>query len=131
MNNNTNDGIRETLCLILTLQKESLRCNDNETCTKPYLGPSLTTICYNTRPITLYNCCNGSIWTFPYNLNGETGTSSIFRIENIEGDCATFRILIPTTDTEGNTTYSLSNSYFTIDLSCVSAMQCLNDAYVI
>ena len=66
----------------------------------------------------------------PYTLNGETGTSSVFRIENVEGDCATFRILIPTT-VDGTTTYTLSNSFFTIDLSCVLALQCLADAYVI
>ena len=66
----------------------------------------------------------------PYTLNGETGTSSVFRIENIEGDCATFRILIPST-TGDETTYTLSSSFFTIDLSCILAIQCLSDAYVI
>lgn len=125
---NTGTNIRETLNLILTLQKNSCCTSECEGCTRPFLGPTGTTICYNTRPITLFSCCTGELWTMPYTLNGETGTSSVFRIENIEGDCATFRILIPGAETG---TYTLSSSYFTIDLSCILAIQCLADAYVI
>lgn len=127
-----NQNIKETLNLILTLQKNSC-CNSSDCqmgCTRPFLGPTGSTICYNTRPITLYRCCSNDTWTMPYELNGETGTSSVFRIENIEDDCATFRILIPNLENDP-VTYTLSNSYFTIDLSCVLAMQCLNDTYVI
>ena len=61
--------------------------------------------------------CTGENWEFSYEINGVTGTSTVFRVENVEGNCATFRVFIPTT-----TTYTLSNSYFTIDLSCVLAM---------
>ena len=125
---NTGTNIRETLNLILTLQKNSCCNTECEGCTRPFLGPTGTTICYNTRPITLFSCCTGELWTMPYTLNGVTGTSSVFRIENIEGDCATFRILIPGAEAG---TYTLSSSYFTIDLSCVLAIQCLADAYVI
>ena len=64
----------------------------------------------------------------PYESNGTTGTSTVVRIENIEGNCATFRVLIPT-EGETGTTYTLSNSFFTIDLSCVLALQCLPDIY--
>lgn len=127
---NSGTNIRETLNLILTLQKNSCSTCEYEGCTKPFLGPSGTGICYNTRPITLYSCRTGELWTMPYTLNGETGTSSVFRIENIEGDCATFRVLIPS-GTGDETTYTLSSSFFTIDLSCVLAIQCLSDAYVI
>lgn len=127
---NSGTNIRETLNLILTLQKNTCCDSECEGCTRPFLGPTLTTTCYNTRPITLFSCCTGALWTMPYTLNGETGTSSVFRIENIEGDCATFRILIPSTVGD-ETTYALSSSYFTIDLSCIMAIQCLSDAYVI
>lgn len=127
---NKGTNIRDTLNLILTLQKNSCSPNECEGCTKPFLGPSGTSICFNTRPITLFSCCTGELWSMPYTLNGETGTSTVFRIENIEGDCATFRVLIPSgTGTE--TTYTLSSSFFTIDLSCILAIQCLSDAYVI
>ncbi len=124
-----NLNIRETLNLILSLQKNA--CCDNgckEGCTRPFLGPITTLTCFNTRPITLFTCCTGTNWEFPYEINGTTGTSSVFRIENIEGNCATFRVLIPNTDGDV-TTYSFSNSFFTIDLSCVLAMQCLGDVF--
>ena len=127
-----NLNISETLNFILTLQKNSC-CSDGtcpEGCTRPFLGPSTDTICYNTRPITLFTCCTGTNWTFPYEINGTTGTSTVFRIENVEGNCATFRVLIPTT-IDDETSYTLSNSYFTIDLDCVLALQCLPDTYVI
>lgn len=120
-----NLNIRETLNFILTLQKNAC-CNEAcmEGCTRPFLGPTNNSTCYNTRPISLFTCCTGTNWTFPYT----GGTSTVFRIENIEGNCATFRVLIPTTEGEV-TTYSFSNSFFTIDLSCVLAMQCLPDIY--
>ncbi len=119
-------NIQETLNFILTLQKNSC-CDDNESCTRPFLGPN-SSICYNTRPITLFTCCTGTNWTMPYEINGVAGTSTVFRIENIEGNCATFRVLIPNTTEEG-TTYTLSNSFFTIDLSCILAMECLQDTF--
>ncbi len=126
------NNISDTLNLIVTLQKNSC-CNDNncpEGCTRPFLGPANTPVCYNTRPVTLFTCCTGTNWAFPYELNGEEETSTVFRVENVEDNCATFRVLIPNTTEEG-TTYTLSNSYFTIDLSCVLALQCLPDIYVI
>ena len=127
-----NLNISETLNFILTLQKNSC-CSDGtcpEGCTRPFLGPSTDTICYNTRPITLFTCCTGTNWTFPYEVNGTPGESTVFRIENVEGNCATFRVLIPNTE-EDETTYTLSNSYFTIDLSCVLAIQCLPDTFAV
>lgn len=130
MNNSQN--ISETLNFILTLQKNAC-CSDNNCplgCTRPFLGPTTNTVCFNTRPVTLYTCCTGALWEFPYNINGVEGTSTVFRVENVEGNCATFRVLIPNTVGE-ETTYTLSNSYFTIDLSCVLALQCLDDIYVI
>ena len=122
-----NLNIQETLNFILTLQKNSCFNGQEESCTRPFLGPNNSTR-YNTRPITLFTCCTGTNWTMPYELNGVTGTSTVFRIENVEGNCATFRVLVPTT-TQGITTYSFSNSFFTIDLSCVLALQCLPDTY--
>ena len=119
-----NLNIRETLNFILTLQKNAC-CNDacQEGCTRPFLGPNPTLTCYNTRPITLFACCTGTNWTFPYETIDGEATSTVFRIENVEGNCATFRVLIPNED--GG--YSFSNSFFTIDLSCVLALQCLPD----
>lgn len=123
-----NLNIRETLNFILNLQKNACCEGCLEGCTRPFLGPNTPITCYNTRPIRLFTCCTGTNWEFPYASNGTTGTSTVFRIENIEGNCATFRVLIPTT-VEEETTYSFSNSFFTIDLSCVLALQCLPDIY--
>ena len=126
-----NLNISDTLNFILTLQKNSCCNNDNcpEGCTRPFLGPT-NGVCYNTRPITLFTCFNGTNWVMPYELNDEVGESNVFRIENIEGNCATFRVLIPNI-TADETTYTLSNSFFTIDLSCVLAVMCLPDVYAI
>ena len=127
-----NKNISETLNFILTLQKNSC-CDDGccpDGCTRPFLGPVTTEVCFNTRPITLFTCCTGTNWTMPYTLpDGTEGTSTVFRIENVDDDCATFRVLIPKT-IDGVTTYTYSNSYFTIDLDCVLAMQCLADTFV-
>lgn len=127
-----NQNISDTLNLIATLQKNAC-CNDNNCisgCTRPFLGPSDTSICFNTRPIQLFSCGSDNAWTMPYDINGTTGESNVFRIENVDNNCATFRVLIPNT-VEEETTYTLSNSYFTIDLSCILAMQCLPDIYAI
>ncbi len=127
-----NQNISETLNFILALQKNSC-CADNtcpEGCTRPFLGPINNQICYNTRPVSLFTCCTGNNWEFPYEVNGVTGTSTVFRIENVEGNCATFRVLVPN-EGEEETTYTLSNSYFTIDLDCVLALQCLPDIYAV
>ena len=123
-----NLNITDTLSFILNLQKKA-GCNSacDEGCTRPFLGPT-NGICYNTRPVTLFTCCTGTNWTMPYTSGETTGTSTVFRVENVEGNCATFRVLIPSED---ETTYTLSNSYFTIDLSCVLALECLPDIYAI
>lgn len=125
-----NQNISEILDSILTLQKnaDNKPCNTTN-CTRPFLGQTDNPKHFNTRPITMYSCCTGERWEFPYEINGVMDTSTIFRIENVEGNCATFRVLIPN-NIGNNTSYTLSNSYFTIDLSCVLAIQCLNDTYI-
>lgn len=118
--------IHDILKKILLLQKQDF---DNECyagCDKPYLGPTCTTICYNTRPITLFNCCNGTNWSFPYTVNGVTSESNIFRIESLDDCCCTCRILY--TNDEGVIT--ATNEFFTLDLKCVGAIKCLPDVSV-
>ena len=48
-----------------TGEKRKLVCEVGG-CDKPYLGPTPNLVCYNTRPINLYNCMSGTLWTFPY-----------------------------------------------------------------
>lgn len=122
------ENIKDILSLIVTLQRNTTcSCNnDCEGCTKPYLGPNALAT-YNTRPIQFTSCRGTSLWSMPYTLNGTTGTSTTFRVENVEENCATFRILAEAE--EGATCpYVLTNSFFTIDIDCILALQCLDDA---
>ena len=122
MCNNSGNCISEILEKILLLQ----RINNNKIngCNKPFLG-ELETQGANTRPINIYSCCTGNIWTMPYNYNGTVGESTAFRIESINENCATFRILIPTDDG-----YTATDNYFTIDLKNVSCIKCLQDSLI-
>ncbi len=79
----------------------------------------------NTRPITLYCCCTNDLWTMPYNYDGNNGVTSVFRIESINDNCATFRMLIP-----GNDSYLLTDNFFTINLNYVSCIKCLSNQII-
>ncbi len=119
------ENIKDILCLIVTLQRNICSNDGCENCTKPYLGPN-ECILYNTRPVQFQSCQSEGLWTMPYTLNGTEGTSSIFKVENVEGNCATFRVLAEAPS--GSTCpYVLTNNYFTIKLDCILALQCLND----
>ena len=118
-----NDGrcISELLEKILILQK--VNDNTQEGCNKPFLGGNI--LSFNTRPLNIYSCCTGNIWSMPYNYNGETGESTVFRIENIIDNYATFRILIPTENG-----YIATDNFFTIDLKNIVCVKCLKDSII-
>lgn len=121
MCNNNGNCIAEILEKILMLQQQ----NNNITslgCERPFL---INTTSANTRPINLYCCCTNSIWTMPYSYNGEEGTSTIFRVENVNENTATLRILI---NNEG--IYTATDNFFTIDLDYVSCVKCLDDELI-
>lgn len=118
--------IHDILKRILLLQKQDF---DNECysgCDKPFLGPTCTTICYNTRPISLFTCCDGSAWTFPYTINESTYESAIFRIESLDDCCCTCRILYR----NGENELVATDEFFTLDLKCVGAIKCLPDVSI-
>lgn len=115
---------------ILCLQNSKDESCDVLGCDKPYLGPTPSLVCYNTRPINLYNCTTGCRWSFPYTLGSVNGTSSIFRLENLEGNCCTCRVLAQNPDTSSSEPYVLTSTFFTINLDCVSAIKCLPDVLV-
>lgn len=125
--NNCNSCISEILRKIIVLQSNNYNGDCFIGCDKPYLGPTPTAICYNTRPITLYNCCSGNPWTFDYTLaNCTTGTTSLLRVESLDDCCCTCRLLY--TNSEGTT---LSTGQFvTIDLNCCGAIRCFTDTSV-
>ena len=82
--NNDCGCLAEILKKILLLQRQDYDNEHHTGCDKPYLGPICNTICYNTRPIMLYNCCSGTPWSFSFTLNNQTSTSNVFRIEAID-----------------------------------------------
>ena len=123
------------LKLIEKLQENtsSSDCIDN-TCSRPFLGIPLNIECYNTRPVTFYGCDN-NLFTVDYSVVVDgttlTGTSSIFRVEKVEGCCVTVTILIPNPDTTAtNRPYITTNQTVTINLDCICAIKCLGDTIV-
>ena len=112
-----NNHLLDILSLINNLQKNVVCNNTNNSCTKPILGDNNNLI-YNTRPVSFY-LCNNSPLTVTY-TNGE---SSIFRVENINGDCITVRIL----ETDENNNITSTNEFATVCINCVAAIRCLSD----
>ena len=119
--------IYDILKKILLLQQQDFDNESYSGCDKPYLGPICTSVCYNTRPIQLFNCSTGAAWSFPYNVNGTIGDTDVFRIEALDECCCTCRLLYlnPTTNQYTNT-----NEFATIDLGCVGAIRCLADTFI-
>lgn len=126
-----NNCLARLLNVIKVLQNnaEKIECRDN-TCTRPYLGLNIETICFNTRPITLYRCDNGLITLNYTSASGEELSTSIFRVESVSDDSVGVLLLEETVDSEGNITYINTNTYATINLGCVCAIRCLPDAIV-
>lgn len=139
-NNENNDCkcMSEILTVICVLQQNA-NCSDAclDTCDRGFLGCGTTSINCNTRPIMLYTN-NGTAWTMPTTkTDGICGTegvtcSSVFRIEKIDGCCATFRVLAPNPDTQEAAAfpYVATNSFFTMNLNCVCCLRCLQDTAV-
>lgn len=134
-NNNSDDCkcISEILTIINILQQNA-ECGEDclDTCDRGFLGCCATSVSCNTRPVMLYTCgCNSVPWSMPISKDpSETATSNIFRVEKVDGCCATFRVLILNTDTNEPYPYEATNSFFTINLNCVCALRCLQDTHV-
>ena len=141
MNNANRSGncICEILSVILVLQENACPENCLDTCDRPMLGGGANCLICNTRPVRLYTCCgNGTPWSMPttkdpINCSGESNSqtcSTVFRVEKIEGNCCTFRVLAQNTDETSLNPYVSTNSFFTMDCSCICAIKCLNDSFV-
>ena len=114
-------------------------CSDQclDTCDRGFLGCATTTFRCNTRPVMLYTCCgNGTPWTMPITRDnsvcGDEGVvcSNVFRVEKVDGCCATFRVLAPNDDTTSLSPYITTNVFFTMNLNCCCVLRCLNDTFV-
>ena len=140
MCNNNNEGncIADILNVIMVLQQNACPDNCLDSCYRPMLGGGPNCLICNTRPVMLYTCCgNGRPWTMPTSKDSvatctaasET-CSSVFRVEKIEGNCCTFRVLADNPDTTSLYPYVATNSIFTMNLDCVCSIRCLNDTFV-
>ena len=130
-NNCCNNCIMEILQVINVLQNNACPDNCLLSCDRPALGGGPTCPICNTRPIMLYTCCgNGVPFAMPISRDGaETATSTVFRVEKVDGCCCTCRVLVPSE--EGSTyPYTTTDSLFTINGNCICSIRCLNDTYV-
>lgn len=132
---NNNNYIYEILKTILILQKESNMpecCLD--TCDKKCLGCTPSICCCNTRPITIYTCgcCNTALEMPISKSPAETVTSNVFRVEKLDDNAATFRVLIANVpvDPLDPITYTSTDSFFTISLDCICVLKCLADTLI-
>ena len=143
MNNNSGRSgncVNEILSIILVLQENACPENSLDTCDRPMLGGGSNCLVCNTRPVMLYTCCgNGTPWSMPTTKDAQTNCSgeptgeecsTVFRVEKVEGNCCTFRVLAPNTDTTSLYPFVATNSFFTMDCSCLCAIRCLSDTYV-
>lgn len=126
--------IAKILRVINTLQQNA-ECGDTclDTCDRGFLGCNISSVGCNTRPVMLYTCCgNGTAWSMPVSRDNpnETVTSNVFRVEKVDGNCATFRVLVPNTEEDAECPYVATNSFFTMDLECCCVIRCLNDTCV-
>ena len=139
---NNNEGcscIAEILSVINVLQQNANCCGDTclDTCDRGFLGCGASTLSCNTRPVILYTCSgNGTPWSMPTTKENIDRTemrvtySSVFRVEKVDGCCATFRVLADNPDTTSPYPYVTTNSFFTMNLDCCCCLRCLPDTYV-
>ncbi len=141
----TNNSIADILKVILILQQNACPESCLDSCDRPMLGGGPNCLICNTRPVMLYTCCgNGTPWSMPVSKDLTTvcsnpqvnncsyECSNVFRVEKLDGNTATFRVLIqnPEESCCNSQPYLATNSFFTMDLSCCCVIRCLNDTYV-
>ena len=135
---NDSNSLADILSVIVVLQQNACVGSSLDSCDRPMLGGGPSCLACNTRPVMLYTCCgNGVPWSMPISKDSTaacTGTSetcsSIFRVEKLEGNCCTFRVLQDNPDPTSLYPYVTTNSVFTMNLDCCCAIRCLTDTYV-
>ncbi|MDE5539757.1 MAG: hypothetical protein K2J20_04650 [Bacilli bacterium] len=136
--NNEGNCINEILSVILVLQQNACPETCLDACDRPVLGGGPNCLICNTRPVMLYTCGgNGTPWSMPTTKDSTvtcsgstTECSTIFRVEKIEGNCCTFRVLQDNPDTTSLNPYVATNSFFTMNCDCLCAIRCLSDTFV-
>ena len=121
--NNAN-CLANILKAINVIQNNAMMIDCNNTCTKPILG-EISTTCFNTRLITLYQCDN-SLVTLPFTLDGTTSETTVFRVMNVGNNSVNVLLI----QDNGDGTYTSTNTYATINLSCICAIRCIGDTTI-
>lgn len=122
MENNKNCLI-DVLKLIDNIQKCSTRQdNEDSSCQRPILGLNTNISVFNTRPVTFF-LCNNTQLSLTYYVDNQPFTSNTFRIENINDNCVTIRLLAPNVGSG----FTSTNEFATININCICAIKCLND----
>lgn len=123
----TNSCIRNLLKYILVLQNnscESSCCSDS--CSKAFLGPSISFGQYNTRVISIYTR-NSQIFESTFYVNGSIQTSPFFRLQEVDDDCCTLLIL----NNNENGQFTSTSQTVKVRLSCIAAIKCIEDINII
>ena len=120
-----NNCIKNLLKFICVLQQNSneLTCSSTN-CTKPFLGPSIQGVCYNTRVITLYNRL-GELFTTNFYFNNELRNSSYFKVHDVDDNCCTLEILESV-----DNTYTSTGQTIIVNINCICAVKCIEDVYI-
>ena len=95
-NDNNCNCICEILNVILVLQQNACPDSCLDSCDRPVLGGGPNCLVCNTRPIQLFTCgSNGTPLSMPTTKDPVVPqtTSTVFRVEKVDGCCATFRVL--------------------------------------
>lgn len=121
----SNNCIKNLLKFIWVLQNNStdISCEIND-CTKPFLGPSIFTDCYNTRVVTLYNK-NGDLFTGFFNNGNGLMTSPYFRVQSVDDNCCTLLLL-----NNVDNTFESTRQTMTVNLNCICAVKCIEDVSI-
>ena len=117
--------IQEIICKILVLQNQEFNPDANG-CDRPVLGPAATPSAYNTRPVQLFNRYTAEPWTFSYTSGEVTSTIDTFRIEAMEDNTVTVRLL----SGDATSGYTSTNQFVTIHLSTIGAIRCFPDVFI-
>ena len=144
-NNQSANSIADILKVILILQQNACPETAMDSCDRPMLGGGPNCLICNTRPVMLYCCAgNGVPWSMPISKDLTTvcsnpnvdncsyECSNVFRVEKLDGNAATFRVLMPNPEESccHNKPYIATNSIFTMDLRCCCCIRCLNDTFI-
>lgn len=128
--NNCSDNCMADILKVILILQQSAEGSDAclDTCDRGFLGQQCCPVCYNTRPITLFTRCGRNTpLAMPISKSpSETVTSTVFRLEKLDGCCATCRVLVVNADN----TYTSTNSFFTINLDCLCIIRCLDDVFI-